>query len=233
MLRWLSSRLSDASWADHVVLAAVLVLWFFIMRVGEALLNVGDDPETGDCLRDSNVEFFFQGASLHHRRDRGWVTAASGTSSPRPDQLTLHLLKTKTEQYGGETIRSHGLSGDEDICPVLAAARLVEHREFDGGTGEDGIFFRCESGRPLRREDVERWIKLAARAEGLPDRRANTHSCRMGGASALYAATRSMEIVRRWGRWRGHAADLYVHEGFGNVRFDAGLMLNAGDGFLA
>ena len=66
----------------------------------------------------------------------------------------------------------------------------------------------------------------------MPHRRSNTRSLRMGGASALYAATRSIEVVRRFGRWRGNSADLYVFEAEHNARRDAQSMVRAAYGYL-
>ena len=48
----------------------------------------------------------------------------------------------------------------------------------------------------------------------------------------MYAATRSVEVVKRWGRWRGRAADLYVFDTEKQVRGDAARMLENGEGFM-
>ena len=117
---------------------------------------------------------------------------------------------------------------------MTAVSQYVECRggEFTGRQDGRRLFFAFPSGRPLHRADIEGWVKLAARAVGLPHRRSNTHSLRMGGASALYAATRSIEVVRRFGRWRGNSADLYVFEAEHNTRRDAQSMVRAAYGYL-
>ena len=45
---------------------------------------------------------------------------------------------------------------------------------------------------------------------GLKAHRGNSHSLRIGGATALHAATRDLDVVRRWGRWRGDVACIYI-----------------------
>ena len=146
----------------------------------------------------------------------------------------MKLVKTKTEQFGGECTRAHGFSG-HDVCVVTMLTEYVESRGVDFRRGMEGdrVFFRFPEGRPVQRKHLEGWVKLAARASGMPHHRINTHSLRMGGASAMYAATRDLDQVRRWGRWRGRAADLYVFETTENLRRDAAQMVLAGDGFLA
>ena len=134
---------------------------------------------------------------------------------------------------GGQHLRSHSLSG-ENSHVVLAAALYVQCRggEFTGSQDGRRLFFTFPSGRPLHRTDIEGSVKLAARAVGLPHRRANTHSLRMEVASALYAATRSIAAVRRFGRRMGNSADPYVFVAEHNARRDAQSMVRAAYRFL-
>ena len=71
-------------------------------------------------------------------------------------------------------------------------------------------FARWENGRQLTREDVQKVLKKAATAVGLPSERFMTHSLRVGGASALYHAVNDVEIVKRWGRWSSTAFHRYL-----------------------
>ncbi len=61
----------------------------------------------------------------------------------------------------------------------------------------------------------------------------NTHSLRIGGASALYAATRSEELVRRWGRWRSEVYSLYIWDERSTISSDARRMVEAGSDYIA
>ena len=71
---------------------------------------------------------------------------------------------------------------------------------------------RWEDGRQLTREDIQKVLKKAAAAVGLPAERFMTHSLRVGGASALYHAVNDVEIVKRWGRWSSTAFHRYLWE---------------------
>lgn len=53
----------------------------------------------------------------------------------------------------------------------------------------------------------------SARAVGLPAERFQSHSLRIGGASALYQATGEVEVVKRTGRWTSGAVHRYLHDG--------------------
>ena len=47
---------------------------------------------------------------------------------------------------------------------------------------------------------------------GLPAERFQSHSLRIGGASALYQATGEIEVVKRTLRWTSSAVQRYLHD---------------------
>lgn len=236
-LQWLKARCVNLrgqhSAHDLAALASIWLCWFYMLRIGECVVgNAAED--TIDALRYSQITFQVGEEEVQYIHPRGWFGAASGSEMTRPDTLFVRPLKTKTEQFGGECVRCHGATGG-DLCVVAMCADYVESRgtDFRRGLAGDRAFLRFPEGHPVQRKHVERWVKLAARAAAMPVDRVNTHSLRMGGASATYAATRDLDTVRRWGRWRGRAADLYVFEAASNMRRDAQRMVDAGRGFLS
>ena len=76
---------------------------------------MGSSPTPSATNKSSSVG----AGTLHYFPTRGWVKARGGEKIGRPDTLVLRFLKTKTEQCGGEHLRSHSLSG-EDRCVVTS-----------------------------------------------------------------------------------------------------------------
>ena len=58
-------------------------------------------------------------------------------------------------------------------------------------------------------------LQESAAACGLPPERFQSHSLRIGGATALYQATGEIELVKRRGRWSSDAVQRYLHDELG------------------
>ena len=93
-----------------------------------------------------------------------------------------------------------------------------------GGSGDKnkqkqlpGIF-RKKDGRLLRREEVQELLGLAALAAGISPDRMGSHSLRIGGATALFHATGSVDVVKRFGRWVSSAFQGYLWESDDHAR---------------
>ena len=99
------------------------------------------------------------------------------------------------------------------MCPV-AAVELM-HEMFPGrapGGEEEGLpLFRFEDGSPLKRSAIRELLGAAAVALNMPRSRVGVHSLRVGGATALWVATRgNATLVRRLGRWKSDAVHRYL-----------------------
>ena len=55
LLRWIQSRRPGVGPYDTIIVAATQMLWFYMMRIGEAASTPGDGELT-DALRDEQVE---------------------------------------------------------------------------------------------------------------------------------------------------------------------------------
>ena len=88
------------------------------------------------------------------------------------------------------------------MCVVTALAELREAapRRFGNGPESHLPLFRWASGQVLRRLEVQNLLQRAAKEVELPAERFQSHSLRIGGASALYQATGEVELVKRSGR---------------------------------
>ena len=175
-------------------------------------------PEFTMALRGCDVELrhgptavcWEAGQRAGHGR---WVARKGGATAGEPDSVTILIHTSKTDKFSGGCARTHRASGRAPRCPVSVVARLVMAfpERFEEGSPEHRLpLFRWEDGTRMTREDLKNWVRLMMVAEGLPGKRGNSHSLRSGGATALYAATRDIEVVRRWGRWLGDIAHLYA-----------------------
>ena len=128
-----------------------------------------------------------------------------------PDELGATLRSHKADQESFGWSKSH-FKSDHAICVVTAVWQVAVRMPQRFGVGAEARlpFARWENGRQLTREDVQKVLKKAATAVGLPSERFMTHSLRVGGASALYHAVNDVEIVKRWGRWSSTAFHRYL-----------------------
>ena len=105
-------------------------------------------------------------------------------------------------------VRTHHLTGNL-ICPILA---LREHARCNpqwltDPTSPVFVF----NNRGVTREDVSALLRVCSAALGYPPELMGSHSLRKGGATALFAATGNMELVKRFGGWKSDAVHAYLY----------------------
>eukprot|EP00971_Amphidinium_carterae_P224827 4460208-Amphidinium_carterae.1 len=100
------------------------------------------------------------------------------------------------------------------LCVVQAIQRVWKRFPFRAPNGSEHHLplLRWSNGCVVSRSALQNTLKRAASAVGVPPERTVVHSLRVGGASALYQATGSIEIVQRWGRWASGAFHRYLWE---------------------
>ena len=206
MLRWIGEHLENgsSSYGDlkvdcRMLQAALLTAWFFMLRAKEFSDSSGIDEEM--IVRGDDIQLAIQGESADPDQAMGrW-------------EATLQFRKTKADQEAFGTCRTMLESGAKHLCVVraLLALREVAPRRFGGPEGHLPLF-RWSSGQVLKRLEVQNILQRAARAVGLPAERFQSHSLRIGGASALYQATGEIELVKRSGRWTSSAVHRYLHD---------------------
>jgi hypothetical protein len=76
------------------------------------------------------------------------------------------------------------------------------------------LFRDVASGQPLRYDTVMATVKELMRAIGEDPSEFGTHSLRIGGATALFAAGASETVIRTMGRWSSDIHRLYVRACF-------------------
>ena len=132
------------------------------------------------------------------------------------DSATLHLAGSKTDWINQGTVRTHGrLEGDNpnvQICVVRNLQTLFEMCPVKANKNLNLPFDRWGNDILITASHVTFLIKTAAKANGLNPNDYTLHSIRSGGATALYRATGDLDLVGRFGRWKGRSIHGYLWE---------------------
>ena len=121
--------------------------------------------------------------------------------SPSFSKATLFLPRSKTDRFGsGVSIPL--FARPSHLCPVSALAHFMSIRR-----PYNGPLFLFEDGTYLTRQHIVDILRAAFPTQ--PD--LNTHSFRVGGASALAAAGVPDYIIQILGRWSSDSFLRYIH----------------------
>ena len=204
MLKWIGQHLEKGaeSYGElkvdcRMLQAALLTAWFFMMRAKEYCDSSGVDEEM--ILRGQDVVLTAQGQEAKE----GFPV----------EEATIQFRKTKADQEAFGTCRTMLRTEVQHVCVVNALEKLFEAapRRFRGPEAHLPLF-RWATGGVLKRLEVQNILQKVARATGLPAERFQSHSLRIGGASALFQATGEVELVKRTGRWTSSAVHRYLHD---------------------
>ena len=204
MLRWIGEHLQGGANSlgelkvdCRMLQGALLTAWFFMLRVREYADSGGIDEEM--IVRGQDVQ-------LTQR-------PAEEAGGEEIKEVTLQFRKTKADQEAFGTCKTMLSTGVKHVCVYTALEQLreVAPRRFNGPEAHLPLF-RWASGQVLRRLEIQNILQKAAAATGLPAERFQSHSLRIGGASALYQATGEIELVKRTGRWTSSAVHRYLHD---------------------
>ena len=181
MLKWIGEHLEGgcSSFGElrvdcRMLKAALLTAWFYMLRAKEFSDSSGVDPDM--IVRGADVSLTVEGQVA----DKGG----------RVEEMTLQFCKTKADQSAFGTCKTMLRTEVEHVCVVQAMVELKEvaPRRFEGPEALMPLF-RWSSGGVLKRMEIQNILQKAARAVGLPAERFQSHSLRIGGASALFQAT--------------------------------------------
>ena len=197
MLRWLRSYLLDGG-RDRpeaaALWSAVCLGWFFMLRASEYLPPQELSGAPPRVLKRRDLEFFGDNGV----RCSVWEATV----------VVLQLREAKNDQFSRGQVRTHHLTGSP-ICPVLS---LRDHARFNPHWIRDPAspVFACK-GKGITREDISALLRVCSVALGYPPELVGSHSLRKGGATALFAATGNMELVKRFGGWKSDAVHAYLY----------------------
>ena len=119
---------------------------------------------------------------------------------------------SKSDQDMQGAVRNHWRSGHPEVCPVLAVARFIQARLAAGVVRQTGKgFFRLNKDElPLTRGIIAAFMKDIAEQSHCPPEDYGTHSARHGGAALMWASGKSLDTIRRFGRWKSDAFMQYI-----------------------
>ena len=204
MLKWIGEHLAAGSQSFgelrvdcRMLKAALLTAWFYMLRAKEFADSSGVDPDM--IVRGVDVSLTTEGQQVAKNQE--------------VEEMTLQFRKTKADQSAFGTCKTMLRTNVEHVCVVQA---MVEFKEVAPRRceGSEALLplFRWASGGVLKRLEIQNILQKSAKAVGLPADRFQSHSLRIGGASALFQATGEVEVVKRTGRWSSGAVHRYLHD---------------------
>ena len=97
------------------------------------------------------------------------------------EEVVINIKGSKTDQYNVGAIRNQ-YATETELCPVAAMRDLEEHFPQRVRGSEASLpIFRWASGAPIRREELQHYIEVAAIAAGMQADEVGSHSLRIGG----------------------------------------------------
>ena len=174
---------------------------FFLLRASEYTSEDSGGPDNGKGVRGMDIA--------------GKANGEQVETLSRADEVVLHIRGSKTDQYNRGEWRNHFRrevgEGNEVLCVVGSLAAYERHcpQRFRGEHAHRPLF-AWASGKALLRHQVQQVLENAAVAAGVPPGEIGSHSLRIGGASALWAAFRDSALVQRWGRWSSDDFHAYL-----------------------
>ena len=178
--------------------AATTFGFFYMMRCSEYLA----DGSTFDPVRGLTTD-----KVLAHVGD----TPLDAANFELADNITVLFELAKTDQNRVGCTRTVFATGD-DLCPVEAYKALRRVR--GANWHERAPVMMDPSGWVMNRECMSAMLKGAAVDCGIPAAELATHSLRIGGATALFAAGADPTVIRTMGRWSSDCYRLYVRACF-------------------
>jgi len=97
---------------------------------------------------------------------------------------------------------------------IDAVAELNNLLKVDPAGRADTPLFRNPNGSPFTYDNINRLVKLLMRTIGEDEHAFSTHSLRIGGATALFAAGATPTVIRTMGRWSSDCYRLYVRASY-------------------
>ena len=118
----------------------------------------------------------------------------------------------------GKTVPLIVGAGGEYIDAVAEMLNLVAVDPVDASAAARTPMFRTgraeHERKPLRSQQVLGWTRTLMRSIGEQPEHFGTHSYRIGGATALFAAGADTTVIRTMGRWSSDIYRLYVRACF-------------------
>jgi len=197
MLRWADENFKVRSDDHLVVFVAGITAWFFLLRMGEY---------TTTDTSGWKWERVLTGRDVIPRRGGKEIKSFADA-----DEVVIYIKGSKTDQYNAGCIRNHYRTGDP-LCPVEAMAQLQKRFPERWGDEDHLPLFRKADGKSLPADALAGMAKESAAACGVDPDEVDTHSYKIGGATAMWHGTGEYVVVKRFGRWATDTVQDYLWE---------------------
>lgn len=194
MLRVIHQQLNFNSAHDRVLWEATVMGFFFLLRRSEYLRDGAHQYQF--AIRRSDVCFYDRQGRRCERKQN-------------VHRVQINFRGGKNDQAGVGVSRSLATSTVSWCCPVRAVWYLVKHHH-SVSHNPDELLCKVQTDKYLQVRDVNQRIKEAASITGQDPHRYSTHSLRIGGATALFAAGIDSMTIKLFGRWRSSAYERYT-----------------------
>ena len=138
--------------------------------------------------------------------------------------IVLQLREAKNDQFVRGQVRTHHITFFP-LCPIISFREHARHNPEWMADPARPVF--AHKGRGVSREDSSSLLKLGSVALGYPPDFIGSHSLRKRGATALYAATGDMELVKRFGGRKSEAVHAYLYSDLHGGQSHASHMLRS------
>ena len=156
------------------------------MRIGE----LTESPHT------------LKACDIHTGDNKNKVMLVLYTSKTHGRNMQPQKIKiTENPLYKGQQRR---------FCPFAAISHYLKLRGDYENTDENLFIFR--DGSPVRAQHVRAELKGAMKALGLDQNLYDTHSFRIGRATDLFKMGKTLEEIKKVGRWKSNAVYKYLRD---------------------
>ena len=190
---------------EKIIFCIILSGWYLVLRKSEYL---------GPGLKGHNTNTFRH--SIRAMDLEAYKDQARAEWGQPCDSVTLHIHGSKTDWRNRGTVRSHGSLPDDrpnlHLCLIRNLVSLNAILPKRCSENAHWPFARLADDELITDRQVTLVIKRAAARNGLNPELYSLHSSRAGGATALFRATGDLDLVGRFGRWKGRIIHAYLWE---------------------
>ncbi|ETL49232.1 hypothetical protein F442_13014 [Phytophthora nicotianae P10297] len=194
MLKWMVSQIDYRNAKHRLFLGAALLGFFYLLRSSEYLAIKGGRHKYALEVRD--VEVFD-------------ITGSPAVNFNAASRAVITLRGSKTDQQGRGSARHLTRSGRDRVCPVFAAALLLQLAQLNQLRPADPICSFNRS-RMLKAEELSKTLKAVASGVGVDPQRISCHALHSGGASALIAGGADSTTIKLHERWKSNVFQRYT-----------------------
>lgn len=211
-IRWIALHLGSATQERLRVTADLIVVaYFYLLRICE--YTQSSRPTRTVPLRRQDIQLWNQGAIIAHTAPLADLLRATGA--------TINLENQKNGKKGG--VVHHAASGDPDLDPIPALARLVHRIAHLPATTPLGTFELAPTRlQRVSPGDITSAVRLGAIGDNLADAgysldRIGSHSLRSGGAINLALNGYDQVVIMKMGRWSSNTFLTYIQSQIGEL----------------